>query len=315
MRRILHACRRRIVTLSVFLCFYLLTSSLSAVAQSPRLVPAQFSFQNRLFEIEISPNDVPRNAALVRCQGVVEIDGTLTNYHCVTGEVLFSEGSRSRSMLSGSHRRRRQRRRIAAHRDLLTAVINAVSEQEFIPALVDGVDVRVLMNFSVLINCSSDACATIPMPNHGYSFREYGYTYTSPQPILDRDDWYQGFQYKLEWIQSWMPNISQLDRWNWLSRIPYVMSVAVDTDGVAYDGCLNAVESGWYINQGRFQRRLERAVDTLSAVKFIPGFHDNEPAPMRFYESSVADYDRSSRVEGPFLPLRCRQVSVRNDVE
>ena len=164
-----------------------------------RFQPADFAAPNRLEALQIDARDVPAGmpAVAVRCQAFIGRDGSLGEYFCT------SDGSRG-------------------YGAVVTAVIAAVPTQRFVAARVDGENVRVLMNFAVYVDCSSGSCFVVGARNHGYHANELGLDYVDPQPILEGDNWYDGFGYKLGWVRSLMSNTT--NRRAYSDQMRYVMA-------------------------------------------------------------------------------------------
>jgi hypothetical protein len=252
-----------------------LRSPAASREQQRRFEPADFSRPNRLESVQIAADDLPRGttAVAVRCQAFIGRDSSLGEYFCISDD-----------------------NRVYA--DVVTAVIDAVPAQRFVAARVDGQNVRVLMNFAVYIDCNSGSCIAVAGRNHGYHIEQLGLDYVDPQPILERDDWYDGFAYKWRWVGDWMPRVMDVDRWPLHHRLPYVMAADVDANGEAARGCLY----WWGISNSQASRTamttplldprtirdLESAISSLGNVRYLPGMVDGRPAPLRFYEQSVA---------------------------
>jgi hypothetical protein len=155
-----------------------------------RFQPADFARPNRLEALQVTAGDLPRDTAAVavRCQAFIDGDGGLGDYYCVS----------------------QYNPRVG----VVDAVIHAVPTQQFAAARVDGASVRVLMSFSVYFDCSSGSCVAVTGRNHGYDVEQLGLDYVAPQPILESDAWYDGFDYKLRWVKDWMLRIENSRRWS-----------------------------------------------------------------------------------------------------
>jgi hypothetical protein len=245
--------------------------------QERRFEPADFARPNRLEAVQLEADDLPRGAraVAVRCQAFINPDGGLGEFSCLSDNAFFYE-------------------------DVVTAVIDAVSTQRFVAARVDGQSVRVLMNFAVYIDCTSGSCIAVAARNHGYHLKELGLDYVDPQPIVERDTWYEGFDYKMRWVRGWMPRIANIDRWPASERLPYVIAAEIDAEGNAGQGCLywlgisgsasplsSVIAVPLLQLQVRTKRALEAAVTSLGKVRYVPGMIDGEPAALRLYEQSV----------------------------
>ncbi len=244
--------------------------------QGARFQPADFARPNRLDALRIDADDLPDRTpgVAVRCQAFIDRDGSLGEYFCI------SDDDR-------------------ANRAVVTAVIMAVPTQRFVAARVGGENVRVLMNFAIYVDCSSGSCFVVAARNHGYHLEKLGLDYVDPQPILDGDGWYEGFQYKLEWVRSWMPRIPS--RGSFYDQVRYVIAAEIDANGIAGTGCLAWVGvsglnglAGAHVRTrnapmvpARTKTELETAVASLGNVRYIPGVVDGRPAALRLYEQSV----------------------------
>ena len=236
---------------------------LEVAAQSARFVPAAFGSSGPLIGLDVAPRDLARDkdAIAIRCQTFVEGDGRLTEYYCVPPNIYEDQ-------------------------KVTRLVIDSLEEQTFVPARRDGSAVRVLMNFTVAIECGGDSCSVEPVPHHGYHAAEFGTGYVAPQPIVPTESWYAGYEDKLEWIHGWMPSISWRFNQNFWPMRPTI-AVDVDANGSGVDGCIYAFRLMGDDEEGRNRQKLERAMSSIGATGFIPGFRDDQPVAMRFFEHSV----------------------------
>jgi len=265
--------------------------------QERRFEPADFAQPNRLESIQIAASDLPRGttAAAVRCQAFIARDGKLGEYHCIADDM-------------GAY---------------VKAVIDAVPMQRFAAARVDGESVRVLMNFAVYVDCGSGACVAVAARNHGYHIERLGLDYVDPQPILESDDWYEGFDYKLI---DWKPRTRNAYRRGFAEKVPYVMAVEVDASGLAGPGCLVwAVPARPVPGMPGLGRRvapmqtprtklyLEKAIGSLRDVRYVPGMIDGRAATLTLYEESVTRFDLGSNSEALFSlgDIECEASSPR----
>jgi hypothetical protein len=247
-------------------------------SEQGRFQPADFAAPNRLEALQIDARDMPERmpGVAVRCQALIGRDGSLGEYFCT------SDDSR-------------------AYRAVVTAVITAVPTQRFVAARVDGENVRVLMNFAVYVDCSSGSCFVVGARNHGYHAKELGLDYVDPQPILEGDDWYDGFGYKLGWVRSLMSNNTNRRAYN--NQMRYVMAAEIDANGIAGAGCLYWLDVSRFIAstgqsvpsgsvpmvRSSVKADLERTIASLGNVRYVPGMVDGRPAKLRLYEESVAE--------------------------
>ncbi len=244
-----------------FLSLFTLTPGVRA--QSSSFVPARFGSDDQLAQMGVSSRDLGRdkNSISIRCQGFVETRGELSEFYCVPPNIYEDQ-------------------------KVTRAVIKALEDQTFNAAEIDGVPVRVLMNFTVSIQCAIDACSVMTVPHHGYHKEEFGEDYVAPQPVLPDNSWYTGFEDKVEWIDAWMPNLSRsLNQSLWPIRP--VIAVEVDADGAASDGCIYFLGAAGDDREQTNRSRLEQAMGSIGDPGFIPGFHQGGPVTMRFFEHAV----------------------------
>ena len=234
-----------------------------AGAQGPQFMPAGFKDADQLEQIDISQRDLGRrkDAVSIRCQSFVETDGSLSGAHCVPPHNIEDQRVTRKIVLA-----------------LENETINAARS--------NGSPVRVLMSFTVSIDCSSGPCSVRAVAHHGYSSDQFGDDYIAPQPILSGVTWYAGFADKLEWIGGWMPNVSRTFNHNlWPLRARY--SLLVEADGSGSSGCIEFVSPAGDDQQQRNLNKLEAGLNSIGNVRFIPGMHDGRPVAMRLSESVV----------------------------
>ena len=105
----------------------------------------------------------------LRCQVIVEPDGSTRSPRCLTLD------------------------RFSTFRE---ETERALTSATMVPARLDGEPVRVLMNLIVGFRCA-ETCPAFLFSNHGRNVAEYGFRYTAPQPVLDDDQWYSGFEWEI----------------------------------------------------------------------------------------------------------------------
>ena len=176
------------------------------------------------------------------CQVIVEADGSTTSPHCLVDE-------RYRSF----------------HDETIRAVSGAVME----PATIDGEPVRVLMNFMVGYRCL-ETCSILLLSNHARYVQDYGFFYSAPQPILDEDLWYEGFDEK----QAWASSGHQAEE---VGGIRFMVETRVDTSGESQRRRVTQRSSGYW-------NKAARAARTLDRVRYIPAFFENQPIEMTLQE-------------------------------
>jgi len=229
------------------------------LAQPVDFEPAMIDALGGLTDMQFGPEDLGAMASLaVRCQAFVETDGSLTDSFCTS-----DDGIRDRSIIG--------------------RVTDQLAAETFSPARVQGSEVRVLMNFALLIACESGKCVSVPVPNHGYQIAAFGVDYVAPQPILSDEHWYDGFEDRGPRYRSpgSRPNSAGLPT-GW-----FVAAVDVDFDGVASASCIYALD---HIRtddtRQQNRRRMESMLDELAETNYIPGFSAGAPVKMRFFESN-----------------------------
>jgi hypothetical protein len=244
-------------------------ASFICAAQTETFVPADFSPPNVLETIQISLGDLPRgsSALAIRCQAFIDQDGSVGKYHCLSDSPY-------------------------AHRRVISAVIDVIPQQSFAPAKVNGENVRVLMDFAVLVDCSSGSCAVEAVRNHGYHLQNLGFDYVSPQPILKDDGWYEGFDYKLKRFE--VIGNSQLTEER---RFAFIIAADVTKEGQVETSCLYWTGRDPLLGANdrvaplRTAIAIENAVESMGEVQYVPGFHDGEPVEIRLYEYSEIPND------------------------
>jgi hypothetical protein len=249
------------LTAGFSLCF---VASINSVrAQPPEFVPAQFKEAHQLEQIGIGRRDLGRrkDSVSIRCQSFVEVDGSLDHAYCVPPNNIEDQR-------------------------VTRKIVLALEDVTVNPAHKRGTPVRVLMSFTVSVECDTDPCSVVVATHHGYSRDIYGDDYFAPQPILPGLAWYTGFADKLDWIEGWMPNVSRTfnhELWPLRPRI----GVTVAADGSAATGCIEFISAAGDDNEQRNRQKLEQAIRSIAEVRFIPGFHDGEPVSMQFSEYAV----------------------------
>ena len=166
----------------------------------------------------------------------------------------------------------------------------------------------VMMNFMVLIRCvEDDSCKSFLIPNHGRNIDDYGFVYSSPQPILDQQNWYSLYRKKLQWIVSGVPYAD-------VGGLKFMISATVDDAGEASESSvvLTSVSS-----VGSYSDMASTSAESIQEARFIPGYFDDEPTRMSFYEYWVDPAgDTSNRPllmpsRSPSPPVRKSSSSAR----
>jgi len=234
--------------------------------QASEFTPANFKSEG-IVGIEIFIDEISDEISevFVPCQTMVEINGLPTNYSCI---VSF----------------------IDKHAVFAQAVMIAIPKQSFIAAKVDSEAVRVLMNFTVIFICKEGKCTTTTSRNHLFHKQELGLTYVAPQPIVTSDNWYDGFKNKLSWSKELRKYLHVHEGW-WGHKVSqvffrtyypgYRISAEIGIDGAVKNKLVENTIATWV------QKRSDRAAASLSDVKYIPGFDNNEPVTMQLYEQGM----------------------------
>ena len=199
------------------------------------------------------------------CQVVVETDGSTTNPHCLVDKRYY---------------------------DFQWEVVRTVAGATMIPATVDGEPVRVLMNFMAGYRCLQ-VCGTLLIANHGRFVQDFGFDYSSPQPILEDDTWYEGYEEKLAWAASGMLTEE-------VNGIRYLISTRIEANGRSRRRRVSQRSSGYW-------RQATRAASTLDDVRYIPAFHDGQPIELTLYEYWLDPEARPP--ETITLPVRVHMLS------
>ena len=160
------------------------------------------------------------------------------------------------------------------------------------PARIDGEPVRVLMNLTVGYRCA-ETCPAFLFTNHGRNGEEFGFRYSAPQPVLDDDTWYQGFDDKLAWAAGERGPDE-------IGGVRFVISAHIDAAGTMSEPRVDNVYPG---STGRsYEESAQRAADSLLDARYIPGFSKGEPVEMRLYDYWL-DPD-GARLDLLTLPVR-----------
>jgi hypothetical protein len=196
-----------------------------------------------------TPFDRPSGSydVTLRCQVIVEPDGSTRLPRCLTIDrySMFREETE-----------------------------RALALAKMVPARIDGEPVRVLMNLIVGYRCA-ETCPAFLFSNHGGNVREFGFSYTAPQPVLDDGSWYSGFDDKLSWAES---GLSPTE----VGGVRFLVSARVSESGRVSQ---ERVEGDYPESSGpSYVDAAENASDTLGATRIIPGFSAGEPATMRLFE-------------------------------
>ena len=142
------------------------------------------------------------------------------------------------------------------------------------PARIRGESVRVLMNLIIGYRCA-ETCPAFLFTNHARNFEEYGFNYSAPQPVLDNDAWYQGFDDKLAWAAGDRGPAE-------VGGVRFFVSARIDEAGRTSEQRVDGVYTG---SSGRsYEAIAQRAADSLADARYIPGFYRNEPVEMRIFD-------------------------------
>jgi len=223
----------------------LLTSLATSVAWAQVLTPAQFGDH----ELSVTntlrvPIDRPPGGydVSVTCQVIVETDGTTTSPHCLVDE---------------------------RYRSFQWEVIRAVTSAVMEPATIDGEPVRVLMSFTAGYRCL-ELCDSLLLSNHAHYVQDYGFPYSSPQPVLPEGTWYEGYDEKLAWVAGG----SQAED---VGGIQYIVATKIDTRG-------RSSRRRVIQRSPAFWRAGGRAARSLDNVRYIPAFYEGQPIELQLYE-------------------------------
>ena len=184
---------------------------------------------------------------VLKCQVIVEPDGSTRSPRCLAIERYATF-------------------RFETERALTIAIMT--------PARIVGEPVRVLMNLLVGYRCE-ETCPAIVATNHGGNLEEFGFSYSAPQPVLDGDRWYQGFDDKLAWAAGNRESVE-------IGGIRFVISADIDEAGRISQ---TRVDAEYPDSSGRdYAAIAQSAADSLQDVRYIPAFSKGEPVEMRFDE-------------------------------
>ena len=183
----------------------------------------------------------------LRCQVIVEPDGSTRLPRCLAAERYAAF-------------------RLEAERALAGAILT--------PARIDDEPVRVLLNLIIGYRCA-ETCPAYLFRNHGRNTREFGFTYSTPQPVLDDDTWYEGFDEKLAWAAGGLPPVG-------IGGVRFVISANIHESGRTSQRRVDDEFPG--SSDRDYETLADDAADSLRDARYIPGFFQGEPVEMRLYE-------------------------------
>jgi len=240
--------RYDVATIAAALLLLLSTASL---AQRPaRYAPASLGEgEQSLFALVRTPFERPSGNydVTLKCQVIVEPDGSTRLPRCLVIEHYDAF-------------------RLEAERALAAAIMT--------PARIRGEPVRVLMNLAIGYRCAV-TCPAFLFTNHGGNVREFGFSYSAPQPVLDDDAWYQGFDEKMIWAGS---ELSPAE----VGGVGFVVAAQIHESGRTSNRRVEADYSEGADNS--YETLAESAADSLRDARYIPGFYRGEAVEMRLYE-------------------------------
>jgi len=225
----------------------LFLSCLSEAGLAEAFVPARLIELEGARDLECPDND--RESSVLFCQVIVDHLGEVAN--------------ESGTFCVGNSRFDSRRARILRNR---------IVRSKFDPAQIDDEAVSVHLSLRAGYQQDGDECNVVVVPNLGYQQDEFGLDYIEPQEVLTDGGWLERMRRKERGL-LFLTGI----RRERSSRVMFVMSVAVDENGVASDSRLDVNE---------FSTRPDeqaRAARELQYSQFVPGFVDEKPASARHY--------------------------------
>jgi hypothetical protein len=150
--------------------------------------------------------------------------------------------------------------------------MEAVSQAEFVPALLAGKPVAVTMTFRVVISHAGSTCEAQVIPNPGMDENASDAADVAPQRI-DREGGWFALRPVLE-LRTWAPTAGK----GWL----FLGSVGVGPDGSPGD---TKVELRHEILPASQAAKLTRS---LGQSSFIPGYRGGQPVAMRYFHWVVS---------------------------
>jgi len=229
----------------------LMSVSMAAFAQrGATFTPASLGDgEDSLFALLRTPFARPSGSydVTLRCQVIVEPDGGTRLPRCLVIE-------------------RYDAFRLEVERALAVAILT--------PASIDDEPVRVLMNLVVGYRCA-ETCPVFLFTNHGENVREFGFSYSAPQPVLDDDTWYRGFGEKMTWAASELSPVE-------VGGLGFVIAAQIHESGRTSERRVEADFSEGADNS--YETLAESAAGSLRDARYIPGFYRGEAVEMRLYE-------------------------------
>ncbi len=154
----------------------------------------------------------------------------------------------------------------------------------FVPASVDGRSVEVLFSYRVSFLWDGDTCNFAAIPNWGFNAAASDVKHTAPQEILsDGAGWYDRLQDEESKqharVDSGKGRVDFSTSIVGKARVGVglVMSVLVAADGSPSDARL---EKNFFTKE----HFAQASVRALSGSRFVPGFYEDQPVEMRYYE-------------------------------
>ena len=143
--------------------------------------------------------------------------------------------------------------------DLQRAVLKALRDTRFVPAIRNGHAIEVYAVLMVVVDTRLKEPLILAVPNNGVDAARYGLLYTAPQRF---DDSY--YMYQQQPLHT--PDAGQL-----------LMEFSIDEHGTIVDWRLR--------DESRTpQRNIERTLATMRRMQFLPGYFEGNPRPMLYVE-------------------------------
>lgn len=150
--------------------------------------------------------------------------------------------------------------------ELRRQTVEAMTGRNFTPARVDGKPVPVRMYFRLIFADLDGQPPIMLLPNLGNMQSRHGHGYTAPQERLDHPQWYQAYRAN-DWSEGQLFFSSQ-------GRLTRVLAM-VSEEGKTI--AVRRIEA-----HGRHKRDAVEIEKALKASRFIPGFAQGKPEPMRY---------------------------------
>ena len=221
----------------------LLTFAGSTGAVAATLQHAEFTFDSEAIVFGLEVGDLKQSQGLTAlyCQAVVSAIGATEGVTCYNNE---------------------------GQQNLADHVAQAIDQQYFWPAHVNGKAIAVRVNFRVILAAKDGRINATVLPNLGAMQDVYGPNYVEPQERLDNNGWYAHFADNQRQTSKLAPFFAHADG--------MVRAVATVTQSG------EALAAGVVQADRAYRNSAKNLSNSLNQAKFIPGHVDGTPVSMPY---------------------------------